>query len=183
MEAPPAMFNYLDPSSGQTSKSGVVSATPQSVTPTAYQRATMAQLRGANTTQEDIELQPPSAGYHPSDGDGESDKKLGWFLGVFVRIFTNIVGVMQYLRISWMAANAGVGLASVCILVTLAVNLVTALSMSAIVTNGEVKGGGAYYFISRSLGPEFGGAIGVVFTLANTVTCSMHLIGNGEIVR
>ena len=90
---------------------------------------------------------------------------------------------MQYMRISWMAGNAGIGLASVCILVTWLVNVVTALSMSAIVTNGEVKGGGAYYFISRSLGPEFGGAIGIVFTVANAVACSMNLIGFGETVR
>jgi amino acid transporter len=55
--------------------------------------------------------------------------------------------------------------------------------MSAIVTNGEVKGGGAYYFISRSLGPEFGGAIGVVFMMANAVASSMNLIGFGEYVR
>jgi amino acid transporter len=63
------------------------------------------------------------------------------------------------------------------------VNIITALSMSAIVTNGEVKGGGAYYFISRSLGPEFGGAIGIVFTVANAVASAMNLIGFGEYVK
>jgi amino acid transporter len=62
------------------------------------------------------------------------------------------------------------------------VNIITALSMSAIVTNGEVKGGGAYYFISRSLGPEFGGAIGIVFTVANAAASAMNLIGFGEYV-
>ena len=75
------------------------------------------------------------------------------------------------------------GLASIIILVTLAINLLAALSMSAIVTNGEVGGGGIYYFISRSLGPEFGGAIGIVFTLANAISCSMNLIGLAEIIR
>ena len=31
--------------------------------------------------------------------------------------------------------------------------------------------------ISRSLGPEFGGAIGLMFTLANSIAVSMYLIG------
>ena len=31
--------------------------------------------------------------------------------------------------------------------------------------------------ISRSLGPEFGGAIGLMFTLANSIGVSMYIIG------
>ena len=49
--------------------------------------------------------------------------------------------------------------------------------MSAVSTNGQIKAGGIYYMISRSLGPEFGGAIGIMFTLANSIAVSMYLIG------
>lgn len=44
-------------------------------------------------------------------------------------------------------------------------------------TNGEVKGGGVYYIISRSLGPEFGASVGIVFAFANAVSASMNTIG------
>lgn len=37
--------------------------------------------------------------------------------------------------------------------------------------------GGTYYMISRSLGPEFGGAIGLIFSLANAVACAMYVVG------
>ena len=46
----------------------------------------------------------------------------------------------------------------------------------------ELIAGGAYYFISRSLGPEFGGAIGLVFSIANCVAAAMHAIGFAETV-
>lgn len=37
--------------------------------------------------------------------------------------------------------------------------------------------GGIYYIISRSLGPEFGASVGVVFAFANAVAASMNTIG------
>lgn len=34
--------------------------------------------------------------------------------------------------------------------------------------------------ISRSLGPEFGGSIGLIFSMANAVACAMYVVGFGE---
>jgi potassium/chloride transporter 9 len=51
------------------------------------------------------------------------------------------------------------------------------MSLSAIATNGTVRGGGAYYLISRSLGPEFGGSIGVVFYLGLVFNTGMNAVG------
>lgn len=75
---------------------------------------------------------------------------------VQIRCLLNIWGVMLFIRLSWVTGHAGIGLATVIILLSALVTVITTLSMSAICTNGEVKGGGAYYLISRSLGPEFG---------------------------
>jgi len=53
----------------------------------------------------------------------------------------NIFGVMLFLRISWVVGQAGIGLASVVILLASVVTTLTALSMSAICSNGVVRGG------------------------------------------
>lgn len=57
------------------------------------------------------------------------------------------------------------------------INLVTTMSISAIASNGTVRGGGAYYLISRSLGPEFGGSIGIVFFLGFVFNTGMNSVG------
>jgi potassium/chloride transporter 9 len=57
------------------------------------------------------------------------------------------------------------------------INLLTTMSISAIASNGTVRGGGAYYLISRSLGPEFGGSIGIVFYLGMVFNTSMNSVG------
>eukprot|EP01135_Chromosphaera_perkinsii_P003347 Nk52_evm47s240 gene=Nk52_evmTU47s240 len=110
----------------------------------------------------------------------QSSVKFGWIEGVFVRCLLNIWGVMLFIRLSWVVGQAGIGLASVIILLSAVVTVITTLSMSAICTNGEVRGGGAYFMISRSLGAEFGGAIGIVFSLANAVAVALYVVGFAE---
>ncbi|XP_047122244.1 bumetanide-sensitive sodium-(potassium)-chloride cotransporter-like [Schistocerca piceifrons] len=103
--------------------------------------------------------------------------KFGWVEGVFMRCLLNIWGVMLFLRLSWVVGQAGIGEGVGVIVVANFVTLLTTISMSAVCTNGQIKGGGIYYMISRSLGPEFGGAIGLMFTLANAIAVSMYIVG------
>ena len=60
--------------------------------------------------------------------------------------------------------------------------MLTAISMSAIATNGVVPAGGSYFMISRSLGPECGGAVGMLFYTGTTLAAAMYIIGAVEIV-
>lgn len=58
-----------------------------------------------------------------------------------VRCILNIFGVMLFLRMTWMTGQAGIGLFSIIILISTVVEVITVMSMSAICTNGEVRGG------------------------------------------
>ncbi|XP_052280558.1 solute carrier family 12 member 2-like isoform X2 [Dreissena polymorpha] len=113
----------------------------------------------------------------------EAAVKFGWIKGVLIRCLLNIWGVMLFRRMAWVTGQAGIGLATLIVLLSTAVTVITALSMSAIGTNGTVRGGGAYYMISRSLGPEYGGSIGVIFSIANAVAVAMYVVGFAETVR
>ncbi|XP_053182169.1 solute carrier family 12 member 2-like [Scomber japonicus] len=108
--------------------------------------------------------------------------KFGWVKGVLVRCMLNIWGVMLFIRMSWIVGQAGIGLTIAIILMATVVTTITGLSTSAIATNGFVRGGGAYYLISRSLGPEFGGSIGLIFAFANAVAVAMYVVGFAETV-
>uniref|UniRef100_A0A8D0B0Q7 Solute carrier family 12 member 1 n=1 Tax=Sander lucioperca TaxID=283035 RepID=A0A8D0B0Q7_SANLU len=124
------------------------------------------------TPSDDLESAVPT--------DDKGAVKFGWIRGVLVRCMLNIWGVMLFIRLSWVFGQAGLGI--VVIALSCVVTTITGLSMSAICTNGVVRGGGAYYLISRSLGPEFGGSIGLIFAFANAVAVAMYVVGFAETV-
>ncbi|KAK7068984.1 hypothetical protein SK128_015902 [Halocaridina rubra] len=105
------------------------------------------------------------------------DSKFGWIKGVVVRVLLNIWGVILFIRLSWVGGQSGILEGIGVIMCGTVVTVITTLSMSAISTNGQMKGGGTYFMISRSLGAEVGGAIGLMFAFANACAASMHIVG------
>ena len=107
-------------------------------------------------------------------------EKFGTFGGVFTPCTLTILGVIMFLRFGQVVGQAGIVNAMAIVLAAKLITTLTTLSLSAISTNTRVRGGGAYYLISRSLGVEFGGAIGVVFFAAQAISVSMYVVGFTE---
>ncbi|XP_016130962.1 solute carrier family 12 member 5-like [Sinocyclocheilus grahami] len=108
--------------------------------------------------------------------------RMGTLMGVYLPCLQNILGVILFLRMTWMVGIGGVIEAFIIVLMCCSTTMLTAISMSAIATNGVVPAGGAYYMISRSLGPEFGGAVGICFYLGTTFAGAMYILGCIEIL-
>jgi amino acid transporter len=60
------------------------------------------------------------------------------------------------------------------------ITIATALSMSSIVTNIRIGSGGAFSIISKSLGLEAGGAIGIPLYLAQAISVAFYIVGFSE---
>lgn len=100
--------------------------------------------------------------------------------GVFTPTTLTILGVIMYIRQPWVVGNAGVVGAIAIVLISVAITLSTALSLSSITTNVRIGSGGAFSLISQSLGLEIGGAIGVPFYFAQAIAVSMYIFGFRE---
>ncbi|XP_010132027.1 PREDICTED: solute carrier family 12 member 7-like, partial [Buceros rhinoceros silvestris] len=108
--------------------------------------------------------------------------RMGTFIGVYLPCLQNILGVILFLRLTWIVGTAGVLESFIIVFMCCTCTMLTAISMSAIATNGVVPAGGSYYMISRSLGPEFGGAVGLCFYLGTTFAGAMYILGTIEIL-
>lgn len=106
-----------------------------------------------------------------------SEQKLATFEGVFVPTTLNVLSILMFLRFSFIVGQTGLLGTLGLLIISYALNLLTVLSISAISTNGTVRGGGAYYMISRCLGPEFGGSIGIVFYIGQVLNAGMNIVG------
>uniref|UniRef100_A0A2K6MEK8 Solute carrier family 12 member 5 n=2 Tax=Rhinopithecus TaxID=542827 RepID=A0A2K6MEK8_RHIBE len=108
--------------------------------------------------------------------------RMGTFMGVYLPCLQNIFGVILFLRLTWVVGIAGIMESFCMVFICCSCTMLTAISMSAIATNGVVPAGGSYYMISRSLGPEFGGAVGLCFYLGTTFAGAMYILGTIEIL-
>ncbi len=111
-------------------------------------------------------------------GDESTEpRRYGTFEGVFVPTLLTILGVILYLRTGWVVGNAGLAGAIAIIVLAYAITGITGLSIASIATNTPLAGGGAYAIISRSLGLEAGGAIGVPLYLSQTLAIVLYIFG------
>lgn len=109
--------------------------------------------------------------------DITNGNKLGTFDGVFVPTALNVLSILMFLRFGFILGQMGILGSFLLLFMSYFIDLMTTLSISAISTNGTVRGGGAYYMVSRSLGPEFGGSIGLVFYIGQVLNSGLNVVG------
>lgn len=114
-----------------------------------------------------------SLGLGQAKSDQVSAKGFGTFSGVFVPSVTMMLGVILFLRLGTIVGHIGSYQFGLIIALSLGIMITTSFSIAMIATNMNVGSGGVYYLISRSLGIEIGGAIGIALCLSQLVCLAM----------
>jgi amino acid transporter len=109
-----------------------------------------------------------------------ASKGLNTFGGVFTPSILTILGVIMYLRFGWVVGHVGLWQTLLIVTISTSITFLTGLSISAIATDQVVKAGGAYYMISRSLGIETGGAVGIPLYFAQAFSVALYTLGFAE---
>lgn len=114
--------------------------------------------------------------------NASSPGNLGTLAGVFTPSILTILGIILFMRLGYVVGAGGLGLTLVILALANGISVLTSLSLSAVATNLRIKRSGDYYLISRTLGHEFGGAIGLVLFLAQSISIGFYCIGFAEVL-
>jgi amino acid transporter len=112
----------------------------------------------------------------------DTQRLQGTFAGVFLPCLQSIIGIILFARLPWITGQAGVMQTMLILAVCVATTVLTSLSMSAIATNGKMPSGGSYYMIARSLGPAFGGSVGILYFFGEMSAAAMYILGAVEAI-
>ncbi len=105
---------------------------------------------------------------------------LGTFGGVFTPSILTILGLVLFLRVPFVVGSVGIVRALLILALATSVSILTSVSLATVASNMKVGGGGEYFLISRTLGIEFGGAVGLVLYVAISVSIGFYAIGFAE---
>ncbi|KAK7092153.1 hypothetical protein V1264_009749 [Littorina saxatilis] len=104
----------------------------------------------------------------------------GTWDGVFTSCLINILSVVIFLRMGWIVGNAGIGLSILTVLMSVFIVLLVALSAVGVCERCRVESGGVYFLIAHILGSRIGGSVGIIYCFAQSVSCSLSVLGFGE---
>eukprot|EP00484_Ammonia_sp_Unknown_P019247 CAMPEP_0197034636 /NCGR_PEP_ID=MMETSP1384-20130603/12685_1 /TAXON_ID=29189 /ORGANISM="Ammonia sp." /LENGTH=991 /DNA_ID=CAMNT_0042464585 /DNA_START=32 /DNA_END=3007 /DNA_ORIENTATION=- len=202
VETAPSAFNYGKQGKYLRVNNSVSMYTSEKSLPIFDEDAPLSPRKDTGTIAEDNDEDTPlSPGQDADDADAEENSKrsqdeldeedeankaqpakFGTLDGVFGRCLLCMWGVIMFLRTGWIVGNAGIWQTTMVMILSASITFFTTLSLSAICTNGEISHGGPYFLISRSLGPQFGGVIGLLFAVGNCVGVALHLVGFAEAI-
>ncbi len=110
----------------------------------------------------------------------QSEGRFGTFGGVFTPCVLTILGVIMFMRSGTVIGESGLLRGLAILAMAKGITTLTTISLSAIATNTKVRTGGVYYMISRTLGPDFGGAIGLTLFVSQAISIAFYVIGFSE---
>lgn len=121
--------------------------------------------------------------YSSSNNSSHAQKQLSTLFGVVFPSLQSILGIILFLRLTHITSQAGCIYTTILLLISTSSTLFTWSSLSAIVTNGEIKSGGPYYIISRTLGVDIGCSLSILYYIGNSLSGGMIVLGAVEAVQ
>ncbi len=112
--------------------------------------------------------------------DTRTRSGLSTFGGFFTPSVFTILVLILLLRLGYVVGSSGLVRGLLMLVLATLISVLTSLSLSAIATNRKLRSGGDYYLISRSLGVEYGSAIGLILYVAQTISVALYCVDFGE---